>query len=159
MAASGEEHAVARIVGDASGEGAFHVIAGIFADSLRNVLADVENVDVFQPIVEPHGRKLPERLARVEVEAVVALIVNAADEVGFIVKHLTTDCELVVHEIRFGERHEEIFALGAVLHAGAETLTAAGKTVAPAEQIEVRLLDFSKAKQLINRTKARAEVK
>ena len=99
-----------------------------------------------------------DRLACLDGEPVIALIIDGAQIVCFRKKKLTAERELPIEEIGFRQVEDKVLSLRAVLNAQPELLTRTRKGW-PVQQIEVALREFNKTDQAVDRAKTSAEAK
>src|SRR6201999_4475181 len=96
LTTAGEEDAIARIVGVPGGKPALGVIPPVAQDRVGNTVADIVDVDILETIVQAHGGEWVDRLAEIDVKAVVLLRVDVGDVICVAVKNLAAERELVV---------------------------------------------------------------
>ena len=107
--------------------------------------------------MQPAGNEFGEFLARRGVKTKAQLVILRGDVVHLAEEEFAAHRDLPVEKVGLGQRHGEIFALGADLNADAEFLAAAGK-VRPPGDVEVALRDFREAEQTVDGAETGAEI-
>ena len=156
MATAGKQSVIARIKHNAGKNLAFESRARLRLDGVRCAGRHIKNFNVLYRISQSGVHVSIERFPHLDHEPVIALGIFVAQIIRFGVKKLTRKREASIEEVRFGQGHNKILPLGAVLDAQAEFLTSSGKG-RPIEKIEIALGEFGKPDQLVNGAVATAE--
>src|SRR2546430_6387412 len=156
LATAREQRVIARIKHNAGKNLALESRARLRLDEVRCAARHIKNIDVLQRISQSAVRVSIERFPHLDHESVIALVIFVAQIICFGVKKLTGKREASIEEVRFGQGHNKILPLGAVLDTQAEFLASSGEG-RPVEKIEITLGEFGKPDQLVNRTEATAE--
>ena len=135
---------------------ALRLRAQLLGKVLRDAGSNIEDIQPFQTVTQRRIHIGIDRLARLQNESVIALVIKRAQVIRLAVKYLATDRERAIEKPRLRHDQNEILALRAVLYAQSELLTGAGEG-RPIHQIEVALCELRETDQLINRAETAAE--
>ena len=125
-------------------------------DEVRCAGRHIKNIDVLERVSQRCVCIRIKRFPHLDHESIIALVIFVAQIICFGVKKLTGKRKASIEEIRFGQGHNKIFPLSAVLDTQTEFLASSGEG-RPIEKIEITLGEFGKPDQLVNRTEATAE--
>ena len=115
LSAAGEQGIVARIKDDLPEELAFNERSLLRLNELTGAAGHIKNVDILQRISQGAVRVNVDWFAQLEHEPVIALVVQGAQVIRFVVKRLAAERKTPIEEIRLGNCKNKVFSLGAVL--------------------------------------------
>src|SRR6266567_5820630 len=85
---TGEKDVVARIKKQSCADSTLQVRTRFRLDRAGSGRVHIEDIDFLEPVIQADGSERCDRFAKIDVKAVIALIVNRTEEIRFVIKGL-----------------------------------------------------------------------